>query len=107
MNTKTLKQLDILNGGLRLTNSERKVNGVIIKFVIPDILSNFSAHIPAIKPKRARSIDPNPKKLKPKGINKLFFMFLNLLIDLIPRNNGINTAWKCAKNKIEKNLFIS
>ena len=29
MNTKTLKQLDILNGGLRLTNSERKVNGVM------------------------------------------------------------------------------
>ena len=29
MNTKTLKQLDILNGGLRLTKSERKVDGVM------------------------------------------------------------------------------
>ncbi len=29
MNTKTLKQLDILNGGLRLTNSDRKKDGVM------------------------------------------------------------------------------
>ena len=28
---------------------------------------------------------------------------LNLLIDLIPNNIGINAAWKWANNKIEKN----
>ena len=28
---------------------------------------------------------------------------LNLLIDLIPNNNGIIAAWKCANNKIKKN----
>ena len=29
MNTKTLKQLDILEGGLRLSNTARKINGVL------------------------------------------------------------------------------
>ena len=33
-------------------------------------------------------------------------MFLNLLIDFIPRNIGINTAWKWAKNRIGKNKII-
>ena len=33
-------------------------------------------------------------------------MFLNLLIDLYPRNNGIITAWICTRNKIEKNKLI-
>lgn len=36
----------------------------------------------------------------------MFLIFLNLLIDLIPRKNGIITAWICAKNKIEKNKLI-
>ena len=34
-------------------------------------------------------------------------MCLNLLIDLIPNNNGIIAAWKWAKNKIEKNKINS
>jgi len=33
-------------------------------------------------------------------------MFLNLLIDLYPRNNGIITAWICTRSKIEKNKLI-
>ena len=46
--------------------------------------------------------DARPKKIKPKGINSLFFKCLNLLIDLIPNNIGITTAWKWTKNKIKK-----
>ena len=51
-------------------------------------------------------IDASPKKVNPKGITLLFFKCLNLLIDLIPNNIGITTAWKCAKNKIKKNKII-
>ena len=47
--------------------------------------------------------EAKPKKVNPIGINVLFLIFLNFLIDLIPRNNGITIAWKCAKNKIDKN----
>jgi len=52
------------------------------------------------------NIDAKPKKIKPKGIRKWFFIFLNLLIDLIPRNIGTMTACKCAENKRKKNKFI-
>ena len=52
-------------------------------------------------------IDARPKKIKPKGIILLFFKCLNLLIDLIPKNIGITTACKWAKNKIKKNKIIS
>ena len=52
------------------------------------------------------NIEAKPKKVKPKGINVLFLIFLNLLIDFIPRKKGISTAWICAKNKIKKNKLI-
>ena len=52
------------------------------------------------------NIEAKPKKIKPKGIIELFLIFLNLLIDFIPRNIGINTAWKWAKNRIGKNKII-
>ena len=44
-------------------------------------------------------MEAKPKKIKPKGIKIWFFIFLNLLIDLIPKNIGIITACKWAKNK--------
>ena len=48
-------------------------------------------------------MDAIPRKIKPKGMKLFFLMCWNLLIDLIPNNIGIIAAWKCAKNKIEKN----
>ena len=50
---------------------------------------------------------PRPNKKKPQGISELLGMFLNLLRDLIPNNIGMITAWKWAKNKIEKNKINS
>ena len=41
---------------------DKKVRGVIIKLVIADILSNFSAQIPATKPINANNKDPNKEK---------------------------------------------
>lgn len=37
-------------------------------------------------------IDANPKKIKPKGINLLLLICLNLLFDLIPNNIGMIAA---------------
>ena len=51
-------------------------------------------------------MDAKPKKIKPKGIKKWFFIFLNLLIDLIPKNIGTTTACKWAKNNRKKNKLI-
>ena len=44
--------------------------------------------------------------MNPKGIKLLFFICLNLLIDLIPKIIGTMTACKCAKNNIKKNKLI-
>ena len=46
------------------------------------------------------------RKIKPKGIRIWFFIFLNLLIDLIPKNIGTITACKCAENNRKKNKLI-
>ena len=48
-----------------------------------------------------------PRKVKPKGINELFFIFLNLLIDLIPNNIGMIAAWIWTNNKIKKKKINS
>ena len=54
-------------------------------------------------------IDANPKKIKPKAIFFLLFIFilLNLLNDLIPKIIGIIAAWRWANNKIKKNKINS
>ena len=49
------------------------------------------------------NIDANPRETKPKGINMLFLIFLNLLIDFIPKKIGTINAIKWAKNKVKKN----
>ena len=48
----------------------------------------------------------NPKEIKPK-VYLFLFICLNLLIDLIPNSIGMNAAWMCASNKIEKNKINS
>ena len=52
------------------------------------------------------NIEAKPKKIKPKGIRIWFFIFLNLLIDLIPKNIGTNTACKWAISNRKKNKLI-
>lgn len=51
-------------------------------------------------------MEAKPKKIKPKGIKIWFFIFLNLLIDLMPKNIGKTTACKWARNNRKKNKFF-
>ena len=53
------------------------------------------------------NIEAKPKKKKPNGIRFLYFIFLNLLIDLIPIIIGTATACKWAKNNIKKNKLFN
>ena len=51
------------------------------------------------------NIDPSPINKKPKGNKRKLFICLNLFLDFIAINIGINIACKWAKNKIRENNF--
>ena len=47
------------------------------------------------------NIEARAKNMNPKGIRKLYFKNLNLLIDFILSINGISTAWRWAEYRIK------
>ena len=75
---------------------DKKDKGTIIKFVTVAILSNFSAHMPAIKPSEPnRNEDKNKYVIKYKWLKILMFTKkLKLTTETIEINNDLVTDAK-------------